>query len=299
MYRAEDAEYSFHRAVLRRYLAGRSLPTLDVRARPWPRFRPRSTHPKSRRRPVAAEAPISSPHRRICPAASGSTSLHSPCRIAGPIGLAVLVRSSKVRSILRSKQSPRPRSVLAYRIPPAAWITFTSVDDSRLTSRWRGSSRFRRALGIGGIIAGDRPEWLAVQHDGVIAAGDDAAHRAAILGRGHRDGHFISGLERALRPSHFAHGRHVVGLHHPVLYFAFFVFRVDLQQAMRIGPEPFRHHALHRNRFGDVVGRISVMRKQGKGTDRDRKSTRLNSSHPSISYAVFCLKKKSNCNMRR
>src|SRR5438876_4542665 len=26
--------------------------------------------------------------------------------------------------------------------------------------------------------------------------------------------------------------------------------------------------------------------------ERDRKSTRLNSSHPSISYAVFCLKKK-------
>src|SRR5699024_11403160 len=28
------------------------------------------------------------------------------------------------------------------------------------------------------------------------------------------------------------------------------------------------------------------------GLDRDRKSTRLNSSHVSISYAVFCLKKK-------
>src|SRR5699024_12634999 len=28
-------------------------------------------------------------------------------------------------------------------------------------------------------------------------------------------------------------------------------------------------------------------------TDEDRKSTRLNSSHVSISYAVFCLKKKS------
>src|SRR5690348_17901394 len=27
-------------------------------------------------------------------------------------------------------------------------------------------------------------------------------------------------------------------------------------------------------------------------TGQDRKSTRLNSSHPSISYAVFCLKKK-------
>src|SRR3712207_7548516 len=28
------------------------------------------------------------------------------------------------------------------------------------------------------------------------------------------------------------------------------------------------------------------------GTGRDRKSTRLNSSHANISYAVFCLKKK-------
>src|SRR3712207_9520824 len=28
----------------------------------------------------------------------------------------------------------------------------------------------------------------------------------------------------------------------------------------------------------------------------DRKSTRLNSSHANISYAVFCLKKKKGCN---
>src|SRR5690348_17452624 len=31
---------------------------------------------------------------------------------------------------------------------------------------------------------------------------------------------------------------------------------------------------------------------RGNYVGRDRKSTRLNSSHPSISYAVFCLKKK-------
>src|SRR2546422_2253921 len=30
----------------------------------------------------------------------------------------------------------------------------------------------------------------------------------------------------------------------------------------------------------------------GLGSERDRKSTRLNSSHGYISYAVFCLKKK-------
>src|SRR5690348_17946961 len=31
---------------------------------------------------------------------------------------------------------------------------------------------------------------------------------------------------------------------------------------------------------------------QPNARTKDRKSTRLNSSHPSISYAVFCLKKK-------
>src|SRR5258705_8229252 len=36
------------------------------------------------------------------------------------------------------------------------------------------------------------------------------------------------------------------------------------------------------------------------GTElRDRKSTRLNSSHLGISYAVFCLKKKKNRERRR
>src|SRR5690625_8037301 len=32
----------------------------------------------------------------------------------------------------------------------------------------------------------------------------------------------------------------------------------------------------------------------GRVDDQDRKSTRLNSSHVAISYAVFCLKKKNN-----
>src|SRR6266496_4481739 len=32
----------------------------------------------------------------------------------------------------------------------------------------------------------------------------------------------------------------------------------------------------------------------GRGRGADRKSTRLNSSHVEISYAVFCLKKKKN-----
>src|SRR5690606_40914580 len=43
-----------------------------------------------------------------------------------------------------------------------------------------------------------------------------------------------------------------------------------------------------------------VRRARGRGNDAgdrgDRKSTRLNSSHVKISYAVFCLKKKKKIN---
>src|SRR2546422_7713070 len=47
--------------------------------------------------------------------------------------------------------------------------------------------------------------------------------------------------------------------------------------------------------LGDRVGRDDLHRlgiDLVNGTARDRKSTRLNSSHGYISYAVFCLKKK-------
>src|SRR5438094_3786363 len=35
------------------------------------------------------------------------------------------------------------------------------------------------------------------------------------------------------------------------------------------------------------------------GATSDRKSTRLNSSHRTISYAVFCLKKKKTCHCKQ
>src|SRR5690606_40693910 len=42
------------------------------------------------------------------------------------------------------------------------------------------------------------------------------------------------------------------------------------------------------------VGQLPFLRRRGQR--EDRKSTRLNSSHVKISYAVFCLKKKKNAN---
>src|SRR5688572_32379735 len=57
----------------------------------------------------------------------------------------------------------------------------------------------------------------------------------------------------------------------------------------------------------EEVGRLGADHRVGQGLgsrdvpdveldDRDRKSTRLNSSHSQISYAVFCLKKKKKKN---
>src|SRR5205085_201185 len=46
-----------------------------------------------------------------------------------------------------------------------------------------------------------------------------------------------------------------------------------------------------------IAARLLVAARYQK--TRDRKSTRLNSSHSQISYAVFCLKKKTNNNRRR
>src|SRR5690348_18018292 len=45
---------------------------------------------------------------------------------------------------------------------------------------------------------------------------------------------------------------------------------------------------------GAAAAVAAELRKLGVESGLDRKSTRLNSSHPSISYAVFCLKKKKN-----
>src|SRR2546430_4406886 len=57
-------------------------------------------------------------------------------------------------------------------------------------------------------------------------------------------------------------------------------------------------------RGGDTVNKCKLGKRRGRhalcgctgvaASERDRKSTRLNSSHSQISYAVFCLKKKKN-----
>src|SRR3712207_7131408 len=46
------------------------------------------------------------------------------------------------------------------------------------------------------------------------------------------------------------------------------------------------------------IGGVHVRQEHGR-LALDRKSTRLNSSHANISYAVFCLKKKTKINLQQ
>src|SRR2546421_6143524 len=49
----------------------------------------------------------------------------------------------------------------------------------------------------------------------------------------------------------------------------------------------------------DILGRGQQEKPQKHPKEPDRKSTRLNSSHDQISYAVFCLKKKETSDTSR
>src|SRR3712207_6873787 len=64
---------------------------------------------------------------------------------------------------------------------------------------------------------------------------------------------------------------------------------VDADEAL-VGPQQGEHQVEHRRVEHDVA--VEPEHAAGTGVEQDRKSTRLNSSHANISYAVFCLKKK-------
>src|SRR5256885_14699608 len=77
---------------------------------------------------------------------------------------------------------------------------------------------------------------------------------------------------------------------HSILFFFFLMIRRPPRSTL------FPYTTLFRSptqRCGREPPEVRVAsRAQGRSPERDRKSTRLNSSHLVISYAVFCLKKK-------
>src|SRR2546430_17406294 len=91
---------------------------------------------------------------------------------------------------------------------------------------------------------------------------------------------------------------------HTLYFFLFFFFNdtatteiytLSLHDALPIFiQEVLDAHGIGTSKF---ISKRGEWKEAGsKGSFRDRKSTRLNSSHSQISYAVFCLKKKKKNN---
>src|SRR2546430_9714097 len=88
----------------------------------------------------------------------------------------------------------------------------------------------------------------------------------------------------------------VVSPHGPVVVLFFFFLMIRRPPRSTLFP----YTTLFRSRFPLTPIRVvTSSHREGKlaqsrtvASTRDRKSTRLNSSHSQISYAVFCLKKK-------
>src|SRR3712207_8174666 len=74
-----------------------------------------------------------------------------------------------------------------------------------------------------------------------------------------------------------------------------------LEQAAEVGVvTPARAGRPPPRRAQGAVGeQVVEQRPESRIVDLDRKSTRLNSSHANISYAVFCLKKKTTYTRNR
>src|SRR3712207_1752830 len=67
---------------------------------------------------------------------------------------------------------------------------------------------------------------------------------------------------------------------------------VTFQPRVVLGPVLLHHPVAVR--AGEVEEVVRVLLEEREVVAQDRKSTRLNSSHANISYAVFCLKKKKS-----
>src|SRR3712207_7263510 len=87
-------------------------------------------------------------------------------------------------------------------------------------------------------------------------------------------------------------------------YTTLFRSRAHQRAGDLVAPRPGPVLGVHRpaERYQVVLGRAGEDRLAPVATRRperarDRKSTRLNSSHANISYAVFCLKKKTHTNI--
>src|SRR2546430_16185152 len=93
---------------------------------------------------------------------------------------------------------------------------------------------------------------------------------------------------------------YILCLCHPLFFFFFFfndtatteIYTLSLHDALPISIEGAVEEQHRRLDFVRIARRGAGAHLRPLADELDRKSTRLNSSHSQISYAVFCLKKK-------
>ena len=76
---------------------------------------------------------------------------------------------------------------------------------------------------------------------------------------------FIPGLEHRLAPALVGHARCTCRFYNPMRRVTTVVLRIDLQEAVGIGPKPLRDRSLHRDHFRGVVHRGPVVCEQRNG----------------------------------
>src|SRR5256885_13800976 len=79
-----------------------------------------------------------------------------------------------------------------------------------------------------------------------------------------------------------------------IFFFAFFFLMIRRPPRSTLFPYTTLFRSPRSRRPGSPAARSWRRRSTMPPCSRDRKSTRLNSSHLVISYAVFCLKKKNH-----
>jgi hypothetical protein len=118
-------------------------------------------------------------------------------------------------------------------------------------------------------------------------------NRLAILDRLNRDRGLIAGLESLLAPTKVGHVGRITGFSDPMDYGTFVILRIELQEAVWIGPEPFCDGYLHGEFLVGVEIRSAVMCRQRshenattQGRKESDKRSILHARPPIRTYAL-------------
>src|SRR5690606_29158905 len=166
-----------------------------------------------------------------------------------------------------------------------------------------------RHLGINGRNSGHRKQGLCIIHQPFAVAVTKPVHLGRLHGLQAPDSYLntyipVLFLYETVNPFHFLPLIGEAGDQGPYFFSGRLRDFITSFEQMLIYPPavflPIVEPAIH-PLIPEIHRRNQHMRKKGtrRGRKRlDRKSTRLNSSHVKISYAVFCLKKKKKEKMR-